>query len=272
MNISSISLLFFFAFCFSFLKGQTEEVRIPFKDNESNRRLSLNVNEANIKIVGTNRKDVLVKYEKVESQNQIDESFPDERSKGLTRFATGTTHVQMHAENNHAYIRSNHQGTLLSFEIEVPHQIDLFVDIDFGGDVHIENIKGHIHIEIASGNLEARHITGLVNASADEGDILILFDEIPEPRGMVWSTSVGDIDVSLPQTYGADLKLKTDQGEIYSNMDILFLGEEDETHEEKAEGTFSYASTSWIRASLNGGGPQIVIHTLSGSLYLRQKE
>ena len=53
---------------------------------------------------------------------------------------------------------------------------------------------------------------GIVNASTSAGEIKIEFEDIPDPKSMIITNHTGDIDLTLPSSYKADLKMKNQLG------------------------------------------------------------
>jgi hypothetical protein len=74
-------------------------------------------------------------------------------------------------------------------------------------------------------------------------------------------TISGFIDLSLDSQKKADLEMSTISGEIYSNMDLDFGG--------KKPGLPHVGGTK-IEASLNSGGTDIELKTISGDIFLRK--
>ena len=52
------------------------------------------------------------------------------------------------------------------------------------------------------------------------GKVLVTLDKVTADKPMSFSSLNGDIDVTLPADMKARVKLKTDNGEVYSDFDI----------------------------------------------------
>lgn len=75
------------------------------------------------------------------------------------------------------------------------------------------------------------------------------------------NTISGYIDLSLPSKHKADLVMKTISGEMYSNFDL---------QQEYKRGYSHYVNRKY-EASLNGGGQDLFLKTISGNIYLRKE-
>jgi hypothetical protein len=65
----------------------------------------------------------------------------------------------------------------------------------------------------------------------------------------------GDVELSLPEGFCADLDVHTGDGRITSDLSITVSGALDH---------------SSLRGKLNGGGPTLTVHTGDGSVHLKR--
>ena len=79
-----------------------------------------------------------------------------------------------------------------------------------------------------------------------------------------------EIDVSLPAEYAASLKMKTDWGDIYSDLEITTQEVKPEFKKDDSGKGFKMFSDSWTYGTINGGGPELTLKTQMGSIYLRK--
>ncbi|MBI9061305.1 MAG: hypothetical protein JEZ14_04920 [Marinilabiliaceae bacterium] len=76
-----------------------------------------------------------------------------------------------------------------------------------------------------------------------------------------YKTISGFIDLSLSNKVKADIRAKTISGDIYSDLDLEFSG----PLKNKVVG-------AEVDATLNGGGTEIALETISGNVYLRKNK
>lgn len=267
-------LLLLFLIPAKLLIGQEKEVVVPFDSPSVEKELKIRIYQGDIHIKAVDRKDVLIKYST--QQNNLHEDKRndfDERTKGLTKITHSNTRVDISSNNNKIFVKSSEYKKDLIFAIEVPKEINVHVHYNFGGETQIENVIGNINVESNAGDIIAKNITGLVNASTNDGDITVSFDKIPVAKTMLLTNVSGHLDISLPADYAANVKLKTVLGEIYTGFD-LDLKERPETEEEKEKTQyFEFSHTNnWSIGKLNGGGPEIMMKTQSGNIYIRKKD
>jgi hypothetical protein len=100
--------------------------------------------------------------------------------------------------------------------------------------------EGNLVVNTINGNIELRDVTGPVNAKSISGFV----------------------DMSWPGKKGASVALKTISGEVYSDIDIAF------TNKQKDIPMVGYQ----LKGSVNGGGSEVKLETISNNIYFRRKE
>lgn len=81
--------------------------------------------------------------------------------------------------------------------------------------------------------------------------------------GSVFAKTIsGYVDMSWPTSKGANVAMKTITGEVYSDMDIAF------TNKKQKDPIVGYL----LEGTLNGGGPNVRLESISNDIYLRKKD
>jgi len=124
------------------------------------------------------------------------------------------------------------------YEVNVPENVKLNI-YSICGDVEINKFEGPLNVKLTSGNIE-----------------------IKEFEGSLYAKSIsGFVDLSLASNQKVDLRMKTVTGEIYTNLDIDF----------DKYGNKHGIVGSKVSGSINGGGKEIELESVSGDIYLRKK-
>ena len=158
-------------------------------------------------------------------------------------------------------------------ELEVPQEATL--NIHSGdGDLSVHGLRGEINLSTQDGRIEADSLDGALRATSGDGNMRVegRFDslnlktgdgsisaQISQGSEMVsgWSVRSGDgnVELSLPEGFAADLDVHTGDGRITSELAITTSGSLDH---------------STLRGKLNGGGPTLSVHTGDGSVRLKR--
>jgi hypothetical protein len=88
---------------------------------------------------------------------------------------------------------------------------------------------------------------------------------------MAFSSFTGDVDVSLPAALKANVRLRSDQGEIYSDVDVARDRNPPQVREERSGSRYRIEVQQELRGTIGGGGPEFFFKTFNGDIYLRKK-
>lgn len=251
------------------------EFTVPFSDPSKRGKLKAHLNSGSITIKGTARKDILVKYKSSEDE---DDDRDDERRRdknttkdGLKRISSGTMELEVTENSNFVKISSGSWNNSTDLEIEVPSGIDLNVHTYNDGVLTITNIQGELELNNYNGDIYAYNISGSAVATSYNGEIKVTFDKVTENTPMSYSTYNGDIDVTFPASYKASLKMKTQQGEIYTGFEVNLVKTGPVQKKDEKSGAYRVTIDEWVRGDINGGGAEIMIKSYNGDVYVRKK-
>lgn len=243
------------------------ELVIPFSNPSSKGFLDVNIKRGSINVVGTDRKDVLVKYEAMVSKHKEKEKVKD----GLKRVSNGALDLEAEESNNKIKLDSDSWNRGVNLTIEVPKNIDLKLDTYNGGDVYVENVNGEIILENYNGKITAKRISGSVSADTYNGGITVELLKYTSGTPMSFNTYNGNIDLSLPSDAKANLKLKTKRGEIYSGFEMEVIKSEPVKKTDNKSGTYKVYLDDWVKSAINGGGAEVIMKNYNGDIYIRNK-
>jgi uncharacterized membrane protein YkoI len=264
------------------------EFTVPLTDPAKRGKLKAHLNYGSITVKGTARKDVLVKYKSVEdndeddddhdhdndNENIVDNHNQHERSKskdGLKKIGGSGMDLEVVENNNFVKVESDSWNNKINLEIEVPSGFDLEVQTYNDGDLIVTNIQGETELTNYNGEITALNISGSVVATTYNGEIKVTFDRVTENAPMSFSTYNGDIDLTFPATLKASLKMKTEQGEIYTGFDVKLINSGPVQKKDTKSGVYRVTIDDWKRGDVNGGGPEISLKNYNGDIYVRKK-
>lgn len=249
----------------------SEEMVVPLSEPGKPVTLEAHLMKGWIKVVGYEGKEVIVQVFMDSTKGEEDEDR-DEDSKGMKRIgSTGGMDVRADEDNNNVRISTSEQNKLIGLTIKVPQNT---ARIDVGtindGGVTVSDVSGKIEIHNVNGGITATGISGSVVANTVNGDVIVKFKSVDASAAMGFSNLNGKIDVTLPADTKADFKLKCQRGEMFTDFDI----DVDKTRpkvETKNEDHFHQIKIDdWVLGKINGGGPQLVMESQFGSIYIRK--
>ena len=87
---------------------------------------------------------------------------------------------------------------------------------------------------------------------------------------MAFSSIEGKIDVTFPADVKAYVKMKSDNGDIFSDFDIEIDKRKTQVNKSDKTGVYKISLEDWTNGKINGGGPEILLKTLEGNIYIRK--
>jgi hypothetical protein len=243
------------------------EFTVPLSDPAKRGKLKAHINYGSITVKGSARKDILVRYKMADDERKE----KDNTKNGLKRIGGGGMDLEVAESDNNVKISSNSWNNKLELEVEVPAGVDLDVKTYNDGDLIISNIQGETVLTNYNGEITALNISGSVMATTYNGDIKVTFDKVTAGTPMSYSTYNGDIDIALPAAHKASLKMKTEQGDIYSDFEVSFKNSGPVQQKETKAGVYKVVVDDWKRGDINGGGPELTIKNYNGDIFLRKK-
>ena len=105
----------------------------------------------------------------------------------------------------------------------------------------------------------------------ETGDVSVVFTSAMVAAPMAFSTLNGDVDVTLPASLKANVRLRSDNGEIYSDFDIAMDQVKPDIEEQREGGKYRLVVSREMTGRIQGGGPELFLKTFNGDILLRRK-
>ncbi|MHB8094972.1 MAG: DUF4097 family beta strand repeat-containing protein [Candidatus Aminicenantales bacterium] len=123
-----------------------------------------------------------------------------------------------------------------------------------GGGIHLARVVGDADVRTSGGGITAEEIRGALQADTSGGSITASFSA-PPPSACRLSTSGGGISVALPENAAADVDARTSGGSVSTEFPVTVQGK---------------LARNSLRASINGGGPELLLRTSGGGIRIRR--
>ncbi|OBY66007.1 hypothetical protein LPB301_07480 [Polaribacter reichenbachii] len=234
----------------------------------------MNIINGSITIKGSDTKEVIIKgikREKSKSYHSGRKTTKNDVS-GLKRISNNSLEFNAEEYDNVVRVQSTPNGTT-DFEIEVPTNFSLKISTINKGDIYVENVNGTMDVSNINGKITLKDISGSVSADALNKDITVNFIKVTPNVAMAFSSLNGDIDITFPKTIKADIKVKSDRGEIYTDFDLKAKPSQAKiTKGDKSKGNaYNVKVEKWIIGAINGGGAEILFKNFNGDVIIRAK-
>lgn len=206
----------------------------------------------------------------------------DDPSTAELRRLTPPRGVRIEEENNVMTIAGPLAGADL--EIQVPVATSLVLRAVNGGDIVVEGVNGSIEVSIVNGSIRLSDVSGAVSAHATNGKIVAALRQVSAGKPMSFTSFNGAVDVTLPSSVKANVKLRSDRGDVYTDFDVQTVarptaqpsavpppGARDRERQRTDDrGRYRIELDRSIYGTINGGGPDFELRTFNGNVYLRK--
>jgi hypothetical protein len=247
---------------------QSDEQIVPFSDPSRPGKVEVQLLHGSIIVRGENRRDVsVVMRGGPPARERNDRPTPP----GMRRL-NQTAGFEITEERNEIKIEaSSFRPSNASLEIRVPLRANLELGSINGQTITVENVEGEIEIESLNGSVTLTNVAGSVLANTQNGPITATLSRVMADKAMAFTSFNGKVDVTLPASIKANLKMRSDNGDIFTDFDVQ-LGQAPPggRSSRSNSGRTRIEVNRSVYGSVNGGGPEIELRSFNGTIYLRK--
>ena len=250
-------------------QADADRVTVPLSDPSRPGVIDISLVQGSITVRGTNRKDVLVTA-RPEADRPSRRYDPD--ATGMHRIPQAAGY-RITEEGNRIKMSSDSPNRSLTFEIEAPARTNLKLSTVNGGEILVENIEGDLEISNVNGSVTLNGVAGSVIAGTTNGSVRATLTRVTAAKEMAFTSLNGTVDVTLPPATKANLRLRSDHGDVYSDFDVqLAAASSAPTVEENrnSNGRYRISRNRSIIGTINGGGPEFELRTFNSNVYVRK--
>lgn len=152
------------------------------------------------------------------------------------------------------------------YTIRLPKKVSLrYEQVNWGGgNVEATALAGDLEVKTNDGSIELNDVTGPIVASSTSGNITVTYTAVEQSKPSAISNISGVIDITVPAGTKGNLKLASISGEIYSDLEVkMASGRENLTR---------LGGGNRIEGTLNGGGVEISLNTISSDIFVRKQK
>jgi hypothetical protein len=245
---------------------------VSFSDPSRPGTLVVHIIMGGITIKGADVKEVTIDSHTQETFHRPIPSDSEEESRGLRRLLQGTS-ITVEERENRMTIESPVVTRPADLEIQVPRRTNLQLSSVNDGNIIVEGVDGELEVSNVNGSITLTNVGGSVVAHTVNGRVVAKLMRVTPQKSMAFTSLNGAVDVSLPATAKANLKLRSDNGSIFTDFDLRVLPDTTSSVSEDARGEggrFKIEVNKAVYGSVNGGGPEIEARTFNGNVYVRK--
>lgn len=250
-------------------QASADRVTVPLSDPSRPGLIDISLVHGSITVRGTSRKDVLVTARpETDTERRGRRSDPD--ATGLQRIPQ-TAGFRITEESNRVKVSADSPNRAIAFEIEAPARTNLKLSTVNGGEILVESVEGELTVSNTNGGITLNGVAGSVTAGTTNGNVRATLTRVTPQKEMAFTSLNGTVDVTLPPTTKANLRMRSNNGDVYSDFDVQLAPATAVVEENRtSNGRYRIRRSQSIVGAINGGGPEFELRTFNSNVYVRK--
>jgi hypothetical protein len=210
----------------------------------------------------------------VESQSPEDrraQSAGTGQAEGMRRLPNRSLGLVIEEEDNLVRVSSSGPPRRATLRLLVPRQTSLKLTTVNDGDITVQGVQGDHELRNTNGSITVRDVGGDVVAHTVNGQLKVTLERVDANAALSFATLNGNVDVTLPPDARGQLRMRSDNGEIFTDFDVQLTHQPARVEEQRSGGRYRLEVEQEVRGTINGGGPEIQLRTFNGNIYLRRR-
>ena len=248
--------------------GSSEQLTVPLSSPGKPYSLKVHLVSGTIKVAGYEGKDVIIN---VIPRSGEDDAESKTIANGMKRIsASGGYEVTAKEADNNVTVNTGNPMKALDLDLKIPRNVKLKIGTVNNGEIMVENVIGELEVNNVNDKITLTNISGSVVANTVNGDVNVTFKSVDPKAAMAFSTLNGDINVTLPADTKADLKIKSDNGDVFSDFDVDIDKSPAKADKTSEPGMYKIKKDDWVYGKINGGGPEMMMKNMQGNIYVKK--
>jgi DUF4097 and DUF4098 domain-containing protein YvlB len=242
---------------------------VPLSDPSRPARLEIQLFSGDITVEGYEGNEVVIVADApIRGADEPEPPRPD----GLRRIQSSAVGLTVEENDNVVTVRMDFSPKNADLEIRVPRRTSVKASLVNGGDVEIDSVTGEHELSNVNGDVIATDISGSAVVNATNGDVRATFTSVDTMKPMSFTSFNGDVDVTLPGNLAANLIVASQQGDVYTDFDVVAQNDPPRVEQRGgAGGRYNVRMSSQNRYTIGGGGPDITLKTFNGDVMIRKR-
>jgi DUF4097 and DUF4098 domain-containing protein YvlB len=198
-------------------------------------------------------------------------SHPRDAERSVAARARKGQHVE--EENNEVNINTESYMHAIDVTVSVPAHTSLKLRAVNDGDIVVTGVDGELDVDDINGAVTLNNVSGSIVAHALNGHVYATLTRVEPQKAMAFSSLNGDIDVTFPADLKANVSIRSDRGDVFSDFDVQLKAASSQPLVEDSRGKggkYRVKIDKTVHGTINGGGPEIQFTNFQGQIYIRK--
>ena len=242
-----------------------QRIVVPLTDPSRPVQLNVNFTAGGIEVTGYDGREVVVV-----ARTDTRRVEREHGSGGMKRIPNTALGLSVSEQKNQVSVYGSSPNYSLDVLIQVPFRTSGSIQTTNRGDIVVRNLQGELELHNTNGGIQATDIKGLVVANTTNGNVTVTFDEVTPGKPMSFTTLNGNVDVSFPAGFKADLRIEPGRGDILTDFDFELIPTTPSIQRKEGQDGIRIDVGQDVRAKIGGGGPVVVMKTFNGRVFIRK--
>ncbi len=197
----------------------------------------------------------------------------EKSSGGPKRLNISTTGLSIEEENNEVRVSTESYARTIDLTITVPTHTSLKLRAVNDGEIVVTGVDGDLDVDDINGAVTLNNVSGSAVAHALNGHVHATFAKVNPQKPMAFSSLNGDIDVTFPPDVKANVSIRSDRGDVFSDFDVQLQASAPQQVVEDGRakgGKYRVKIDKTVHGTINGGGPEYQFTNFQGQIYIRK--
>jgi putative adhesin len=247
--------------------SQAERVTVAFSNSSRPGLLRVDLVNGGIAVRAYSGKEVII-----EARSRPRRLTSTSTPTGLRRIPSSVAGLQVEEQNNVMTVRPGNVNRAIDLDIQVPTRTNLKLASVNGGNIDVNGVDGEIEVDNTNGRVTVNNVAGSVVAHALNGSVVASLRQVTAGKSMSFTSQNGNVDVTLPQSIKANARMRSGRGSIFSDFDMELKPSSEPIAQDLRQrgGTYRLRIDNNVYGTINGGGPDLILTTFNGSIYVRK--
>lgn len=268
---------FIFILVFAAIAAAQDKVTVPLSSPSQPATVKARLISGSITVTPGTGSQVVVESEAARVGDRGPGRGPDHGGTvppGMHRIDAGGRGFNVEEDNNVVTVVPDRGGLGMNLVLRVPVNTSVELKTINGGHIDVSGLNGDLDVENLNGTIALRNVSGAISAHTLNGAINVSLDRPAPNKPMSFSSLNGKIDVTLPADTKARLRLKTTNGDVFSDFDVKMEPDNGKSVVEDGRGQggrYRIRMDRGVYGSINGGGPEYSFQTMNGTILIHKK-
>jgi hypothetical protein len=248
-------------------ENQPEQIVVPLTRPDEPGRLIVERHQGSISVRGYEGTVVLVK---AFLRRSIGIAPSDQDAEGMKPVAAAAIQLDAQEVDNIVTVNAHSRNKAIDLDISVPARFSLKLAVLDAGDVTVDGLTGDVEVINPYGRVRLDRLTGSANVNTVDGDIIASFLGVDTGVPQAFTSVHGKVDVAFPPDVDLTVRVKSDEGMVWSDFDISVEKRKSRADQAGKAGGTRIALEEWTTGRIGRGGTDVLLKSFDGNIYIRK--